>query len=229
MAMTVNGHVGNGHVGISESCGGDRGGWDQRQQKNHVEPAGTWAAQGGGGGDYAKSNGGHGGSGGGWANADHEVGTEGEAAGRRWDAAKWDAMAVEGANGNEDCGVRVDGQMDSKEARSAEREREKAEGLDREDVEVVGLLQRMAKEAQDSPSRTQSQASEQNLAVKWEEQNGNMGARPQPFRMPRPQAAQETHRQGDQPVSPRLHVPACCALFFSSSALSIRIKAFCSL
>lgn len=205
VATTVNGH----HIGF-ETRGDRHEKWEHRQQGTGTKggATGAWAAPAGGGGGYPKANGNHDGSGGGWASADQVV-ARGEADNRGWSSGnKWGGMADRLAAGDGPCAMHVEGDAELREKGSLERERQKAEGLDRADVEVVGLLQRMAKEAQDSPSRTREQAaaqtSEQPAATRWEEPSPSSAPRPQPFRMPRPQTASGVHRQGEQPVSPDL-------------------------
>lgn len=198
MATTVNGR----YSGV-EAHGDRPGGWDQRHRGGgHIDAAGAWAEAGGGGGGYAKSSGGHAGAGGGWASADQAV-SDCDSKSGRWDnhnGGNWGGGVDMGSKGD-NCRV-----MHAEGRGAAERERERAEGLDREDVEVVGLLQRMAKEAQESPSRSHEQSPSRprghapSPTPRWDGPMPNTACRPQPFRMPRPQQGTGAPNQGGQMV-----------------------------
>lgn len=191
-----------------------------------------WAEAGsGGGGGYPNSNGGQtrcAGAGGGWASADSNNGDR-----RRWEGemqhpGSWKVAAVERAakvartvdlqreqdvRGSDERGGEVaDGGEAVKPAVVDPRDRETSGGLDHQDVEVVGLLQRMAKKSQDSPSRSPlgtevaqkgPSTSTPLMQSRWEAPAvSNLASRAQPFRMSlsSPQAGSETH-EAEQEVS----------------------------
>lgn len=210
--------------------------WDHPQhggsRADSVGSSGMWAEAGsGGGGGYPNSNGGQtrcAGAGGGWANADNNSDR------RRWEGemqhpGSWQVAAAveraakvartadaqheqEGRDRDERDGGVADGGETATPAVVDPRDRETSGGLDHQDVEVVGLLQRMAKKAQDSPSRSplESRAAEKETSAttplmqpRWEAPAvSNLASRAQPFRMPlsSPQAGPETH-QAEQEVS----------------------------
>lgn len=228
--------LGGMEAGHPTGSSGDR--WGHRQGGSDAgfhrdaAAAGAWAEAGaGGGGGYPNSNGSHPGNGGGWASADSNSDRRTGDSSRSWNAAT--AAAERGLDDSDGRSrgssgmINAEGGRGNREgseaggAETATGERGTTEGLDRQDVEVVGLLQLMAQKSQDSPSRTQTATESreaaggptQGAAARWEGRSlPSVASRPQPFRMPRPQGGSEPRHQGEKPVSSCLlpaPIPSC--------------------
>lgn len=196
--------------------------WDHRQHggataTGRVDSVSTsmWGAEGGKGGYPNVSNGDQPDAGRGWVGADSNQdgrrwGGEG---GRSWNAVGAAATTMVRAEDGEGSAGADGGGTVALRSRPAvvDREHERAEPLDHHDVEVVGLLQRMAKKSQDSPSRTPDRNVEQQCATaqpppmepRWEEARTipSLVSRPQPFRMPRPLVGSDPRGDGESAVS----------------------------
>lgn len=184
----------DGRLGGTESPAGRPGNKHHPLQHNKQVAWPTEGAPSGGGGGYIESIGGHAaGAGGGWASADRAG---------RGSSIEWKGVEAEvnitATAANSHGNIYTAGAPRWGEG-VVKREREKSPGLDHQDVEVVGLLQRMAKEAQDSPSRKQAAPS----APRWE---GTTAAAEAPsytqpqFVMPSPPAGSNAVQQGQQMV-----------------------------
>lgn len=257
-ARSICGGGGGDGGGPAQATAGDRvsGGetpvdrlGDHRQQQQRVGGGGggsAWPAGAGGGGwGYAQpigtpgagSSPGRGGSGGeGWANASaNRVHNRGHGNGKGWKKEEEveEEVRPNSAQGTASRGTGaaaaaygVQGSQWDEEA--SKKERERAQGLDHQDVEVVGLLHRMAKEAQDSPSRKQAapparlegghpqemetETEAAAAATSWHAQTHSQIPRPRPTepeeapqgqqlqgRQPQGQQAQKQEPRGQQP------------------------------
>ena len=206
---------------------------DRRQHQQH--DGGAWTKEGGSGGwGYTPSIGSHsGGSVEGWTNASNHLQNGGES-GNGWkeeEMRPYSSAQVTGSRGGPSTAYSGGGapqgsqggqqgsrggQQGSKwEEEGSKKEHERSQGLDHQDVEVVGLLQRMAKDAQDSPSRKQAVPSARVEGGHAQEPAAAASSHSQAhFRMPRPSptasgsAGPEGCPQGQQVVS----VVAVCVL-----------------